>query len=510
MNKQLKLIGLLMLLALLLTFLLPYHSNEVYMTSQTSKDLAQKAIIPQKILSTNDQEKTVLSLYYQDRLLGIIHDREDYDAFLARIYEEKFAQDFPNSEVGLGEDIHISESLSYFEVEDKDDEIFDYIEKNNLFSILGYKFEFSNGNIAYVENQEDFIRAREDFVMNFLSGDGVDPKQTLNLLNKGLKPAQYSESGYKDVDYHYEDTVKVAHEFVPLNRVLKSYEECMEWLSFGYDYQPKTYTVQEGDMIQGVAWMNSITVTNLIYVNADILKSESQPLQVGMQLNVTPIDSPLDIEVVKEHVFEAPAYPEDTIYEYDSELQDGVTYTRQKYKVGTYNILYSETYVNGELDEDRSYEVSRLVQEEPQQEIVVIGTKIIPSVGSGSFRYPVDNASVSCDWGCYYGHTAVDFQNVYNKWGNVYAADRGVISDIGYNSVGGWYVIINHNNGYFTYYGHMSSCSPLYVGQVVSKGEYIGPIGMTGVATGPHVHFEVRTGNGGYGSSIYPWPLMNG
>lgn len=52
-------------------------------------------------------------------------------------------------------------------------------------------------------------------------------------------------------------------------------------------------------------------------------------------------------------------------------------------------------------------------------------------------------------------------------------------------------MIINHNNGLMTYYGHMNEPSPLKVGDTVRKGEVIGHIGMTGLASGPHVHFMV-------------------
>ena len=53
------------------------------------------------------------------------------------------------------------------------------------------------------------------------------------------------------------------------------------------------------------------------------------------------------------------------------------------------------------------------------------------------------------------------------------------------------YIIIDHNNGYETYYGHMNVPSPLQVGDVVDKGDVIGQIGMTGLATGPHTHFFI-------------------
>jgi murein DD-endopeptidase MepM/ murein hydrolase activator NlpD len=61
----------------------------------------------------------------------------------------------------------------------------------------------------------------------------------------------------------------------------------------------------------------------------------------------------------------------------------------------------------------------------------------------------------------------------------------------GWNGGYGEYVVISHNNGTQTLYGHMSQ---LYVdeGQEVVQGQVIGLSGNTGLSTGPHVHFEVR------------------
>jgi murein DD-endopeptidase MepM/ murein hydrolase activator NlpD len=53
--------------------------------------------------------------------------------------------------------------------------------------------------------------------------------------------------------------------------------------------------------------------------------------------------------------------------------------------------------------------------------------------------------------------------------------------------------MINHGNGIVTLYGHMNSIGVSY-GQTVSKGQSIGTVGATGVATGPHLHFEIRSG----------------
>jgi murein DD-endopeptidase MepM/ murein hydrolase activator NlpD len=53
-------------------------------------------------------------------------------------------------------------------------------------------------------------------------------------------------------------------------------------------------------------------------------------------------------------------------------------------------------------------------------------------------------------------------------------------------------VTIQHNSHISTAYGHMSRFANEKVGQHVSQGQVIGYVGMTGLATGPHLHYEFR------------------
>ncbi len=57
----------------------------------------------------------------------------------------------------------------------------------------------------------------------------------------------------------------------------------------------------------------------------------------------------------------------------------------------------------------------------------------------------------------------------------------------------GTLVILQHANGYYTFYGHLSKVL-VYVGQFVQEGQPIAESGNTGVSSGPHLHFEVRNG----------------
>lgn len=85
-------------------------------------------------------------------------------------------------------------------------------------------------------------------------------------------------------------------------------------------------------------------------------------------------------------------------------------------------------------------------------------------------------------------HAGIDFAGGYGS--PIYAVTDGMVTIAGRHGGFGNYVKLNHGNGLGTGYGHMSriAVSP---GQRVSRGQIIGYIGSTGLATGPHLHFEV-------------------
>jgi LysM repeat protein len=97
-------------------------------------------------------------------------------------------------------------------------------------------------------------------------------------------------------------------------------------------------------------------------------------------------------------------------------------------------------------------------------------------------------------------HTGVDFPVPTGT--SVRSVAAGRVVSAGWGGSYGYQVVIRHADGRYTQYGHLSAIS-VRAGQSVSEGQRIGRSGATGNATGPHLHFEVRTGPG-FGSDIDP------
>ena len=181
--------------------------------------------------------------------------------------------------------------------------------------------------------------------------------------------------------------------------------------------------------------------------------------------------------------------PDSPVYKEDESLMQGSREIVVEEKNGLSNVLYEETWVNGVVTAGNV--LSSVTVEEAVQGVIAVGSMVPPDVGTGNWGWPVYNPIITCNYTCYYGHGGVDFQNKYNRYDVVLATDNGVVEEVSYTDIGGYYVIINHNNGYKTYYGHMRTRAYVNVGDVVQRGDVLGPIGMTGIATGPHVHLMI-------------------
>ncbi|WP_426404688.1 transglycosylase family protein [Streptomyces sp. R-07] len=120
------------------------------------------------------------------------------------------------------------------------------------------------------------------------------------------------------------------------------------------------------------------------------------------------------------------------------------------------------------------------------------------------------SAPVSADIGTRYGtrgsswasgyHTGVDFPVPTGT--SVKAVAGGRVVSAGWGGAYGYQIVLRHDDGRYSQYAHLSALT-VREGQRVHAGQRIARSGSTGNSSGPHLHFEIRTGPG-YGSDIDP------
>jgi murein DD-endopeptidase MepM/ murein hydrolase activator NlpD len=230
-----------------------------------------------------------------------------------------------------------------------------------------------------------------------------------------------------------------------------------------------TYAVQAGDTVQSMADFFGLQPTSIMWANPAI---EDAPdlLRIGQEVIILPIDGAYH-KVAEGDTLESIA---------------------EEYKVEPEAIVACE-YNPLEAPVGSIQEGMRLIVpggEKPYVPKVVttyIGSVPEGARGTGRFQWSVLGRITQGYW---YGHRAIDVGAPIGS--AVMAADGGFISFAGWTDVGyGYLIVIDHANGFATYYAHLSNIY-VFTGQAVERGQVIAASGNTGWSTGPHLHFEVR------------------
>ena len=441
--------------------------------------------INQNVIEYSDEKLSYNKLYNKGQLVGFITNLDKFYEGIDNEYQN-YAEKFPNTTLGLSDDLYLVKEDTYSVYENRDEDIVKYLINNDLLGVKTNAIEFSTDegvyDIIYVNNIDDFYVARDQFLLNFISEDTLESLTNNETINE---PTNFgtTEMGLKVLE-----KMTISDAFMPPEKIFTSVNEIYNFLCYGRNEERQYYVTQEGDTLRGVGYLfQNMSPKQLMMLNPDVIVSEDQVITPGMDLNVTYFSSPLTVVVTKDRLAQEIVNAENPEYRSDPTVAAGVTRIDVEELNGLENVLYEETWINGVL-QSGSRKSSVMVRE-PVQAIITVGTQKTVDYGSGNYIWPVDNPMVTCGWGCYYGHTGTDIVNRYERYGAIYAVDTGIVETASFHYINGNYVVIDHQNGYKTYYGHMSA---MFVaqGQTVQRGDVIGQIGMTGYATGPHVHFH--------------------
>ena len=426
-----------------------------------------------------------------------------------------------------------------------------------LFSIVSYasnlrycvKLTVNNKLLGYVENEQVYYDADEILKerINYLGSDEsihLEPSFAIELSGD---PALLTEYQVADMILEYSDIkVEYAYGFymngvflgaVPDNTpIIETLDDILEkyrtahpsaQISFRDNIEYETgglyltgsiidtdwlisqltsiktnagyYIVEEGDDTETVISKSGLSQHQLEMFNPGLTLTDEE-LYAGLRVKIReeiPFLS-VNVSVTEEYDVDV-AY--DTEYYNDDSLYTGVTRVTTEGVNGTSHVTADVTYVNN-IETNRRVMNARLISA-PTTERIAIGTKVPPEqyspedAGYGKFIWPMDvgksHVSELTVWdGGYAGHYGIDIVEYYGA--PIYAGASGTVIHSGWNYGYGNCVIIDHGNGYQTLYGH---CSELVVsvGEQVIQGQLIAKEGSTGWVTGPHLHFEVRSGD---------------
>ncbi len=290
------------------------------------------------------------------------------------------------------------------------------------------------------------------------------------------------------------EDVRIVPGYVPTDS-LKNLGEIAEKIN-STKVGEETYTVVKGDTWGKIAYEHDMTNAQLLEMNPGY---DIDRINIGDELVLS-----REVPYLTVKVTERQNYVDEVNYdiEYvdDSTMYQGDTRVIEKGAYGTADIVADVVYVNG-VETERTV-LSQVMLSAPKTETRARGTKERPSwMPTGSFRWPASGRITSGFGyrntgirGASTNHMGIDIACSYGS--PIYAADGGTVEYTGYKGAMGYTVIINHGNGYKTYYEHCSSftCS---AGQHVYRGQQIARVGSSGVASGSHCHFGIQK-NGTY------------
>jgi murein DD-endopeptidase MepM/ murein hydrolase activator NlpD len=237
-----------------------------------------------------------------------------------------------------------------------------------------------------------------------------------------------------------------------------------------------TYIVREGDTLTGIAKLFDVTPGTILSAN-DLASPSS--LKIGQKLIILPITG-----------------VNYTVKKGDTIASIAKTYSGDPAEISSYNQIDDTTLAVGETILIPNGEAPAPKVTTTAKSKITVGNEPAHNVGpqgtADQIAYYIAPLSAYIKTQGIHGYNGVDLAAPSGT--PIVASATGIVTiarEGGWNGGYGSYVVISHANGSQTLYAHMSKVAA-YDGQTVAQGQLIGYVGKTGLATGPHVHFEIR------------------
>jgi len=443
--------------------------------------------------SESNTLKEIYHIYTDGEYVGAISDQTKIQSLLNKKVEESSSQ-FKNLSLTAGSNLSVV-SEQVFTPNTNDETTLQKLEDLVEVEAKAFALSINDEMAVYVKDLDAYNEALRKLKLHFISEEELNILEAKNNASETLPDLKENETRITNLTLK-EKVSGVTVETKP--SLIVSPDDAVKLLLEG-TLEKELYTVAEGDVLGTIATKHNITSAELMALNPGI--TDSTVLQIGQELNITVLKPLINIEVQYEKkAIETMLHTKKV--EETEEMYKGDTKVKQEGSDGQKEATYLIREENGILVGQSVIEETILV--EPKDHIVLKGTKVIPSRGSGVFAWPAEGGYISSKMGYRWGrqHEGIDIARPTGF--TIKAADNGIVVAAGSDGTYGNRVIIDHQNGYKTTYAHLSSISAK-VGQVVPTGTKIGVMGSTGRSTGTHLHFEVEKN----GLTINPLTVLN-
>ena len=439
-----------------------------------------------------EEFEKIFHVYVADTYMGAVANEASVNQLIEQKKQEMTKQ-YKDLVMEAGSDVTVIPE-QVFSVDTKEQNTLSKLQEAITVEAQAYSLQIGDKVVASLKNQQDFEAVIDGLKLQYVSEQQLAELKA-RTSSTALPELKVDETRLMDVVLSTEVTGKnVTVDPAEIVTV----DQAIQLLKTG-TLETKSYAVQSGDVLGSIAKKHNLTTAQLLQLNPQL--TIDSVLQIGQQLNVT-VQKP---QVTVKAIFEKKSKQEidfEKIVEEDATMLKGERVVKQEGSKGSKEVSYSITEENGV--QTATVQTAEAVIVEPQNNIVVVGTKVIPSVGTGTFAWPANGGYISSQMGHRWGrtHQGIDIARPSNY--TIKASDNGVVKTAGRHSTYGNYVVINHNNGYETLYAHLSKIT-VSVGQVLEQGSALGVMGSTGRSTGTHLHFEVHKN----GAVVNPLAYLN-
>lgn len=455
--------------------------------------------------------KEIYKVYLDGKVIGFIESKEELESYIDK-EEATIKKKYGVDKVYIPNNLDITKEITYTGKIKSAKSIYEEIKKKAAFTIEGYKITIKGVEeitetgpvmtdevVVNVLDKEIFVESVNNTITAFVEQESYEAF----LSNK---QEEIKDTGTLIEDVYIQNDIIIKETRISTKeQIFMTSEDLSKYLLFGTLKEQQKYTVKAGDTIESVAFNNKLSVGEFLIANEQFTGADNL-LYPGQKVTLGIIKPAFNV-VEEDHVVTIEEDRYEIIYEDDNNLAIGTEIIKQKGENGTLRVTRKIKKSNGIITGAVPY--SEEVIKPSVAQVVVRGQKYISGVANNKKWYwPTARPYIiTSPYGWRWGkmHEGLDISGT-GRGSPIYSINNGVVVKASWTNTNGWYVYVNHNNGYYSVYGHMDYLN-VKEGQIVEGGHVLGGMGDTGYSTGVHLHISISYGYPYRGGSYFINPM---